>query len=151
MLVLPNMTMEPSFARKKKSNHQTWQKYIHIWFWYCTIWRWYHQMYKKKIRVQPNVAKVLSYVMSILLNVIMEPSNVRKKNKGTIKCDKNIVTYDVGTTQIPMWRWNCQMWVKIKVSLNVRKTRSNKILILPNVTMEPLNVRKKKKETIECD
>ena len=81
----------------------------------------------------------------------MEPSNARKKNKGTIKCDKNIVTYDVGAAQIPMWRWNCQMWVKIKVSLNVRKTRSNKILILPNVTIEPSNVRKKNKGTIEGD
>ena len=28
----------------------------------------------------------------------MEPSNVRK-NKGTTKCDKRIVTYDVGITK----------------------------------------------------
>ena len=27
-----------------------------------------------------------------------------EKNKGTIECDKNIVTCDVGTAQIPMWR-----------------------------------------------
>ena len=40
---------------------------------------------KKKIRVQPNVAKVLLYVMLVLVNVIIEPSNVReKKKKGTI-------------------------------------------------------------------
>ena len=37
---------------------------------------------KKKKEVQPNVAKVLSYVMLVLLNVIMELSNVRKKKKG---------------------------------------------------------------------
>ena len=48
------------------------------------------------------MVKVLLYVMLVLLNVIMEPSNARKKNKGTIKCDKNIVTYDVGAAQIPM-------------------------------------------------
>ena len=33
-----------------------------------------------------------------LHNVKMEPSNVRK-NKGTTKCDKRIVTYDVGITK----------------------------------------------------
>ena len=48
------------------------------------------------------MAKVLSYVMLVLFNVIIEPSNVRKKKKETIECDKNIVTCDVGTTQIPM-------------------------------------------------
>ena len=46
--------------------------------------------------------KLLSYMMLVLLNVIMEPSNVRKQNKGTIECDKNMVTCDVGTIQIPM-------------------------------------------------
>ena len=41
--------------------------------------------------------------MLILLNVIMEPSNAgKKKNKGTIECDKNTGTCDVGTAQIPM-------------------------------------------------
>ena len=29
----------------------------------------------------------------------MVPSNVRKKNKGTTKCNKSIVTYDVGIAQ----------------------------------------------------
>ena len=32
---------------------------------------------------------------------------------------------------------------KIKVPLNVRKIRSNVMLVLPNVTIEPSNVRKK--------
>ena len=41
---------------------------------------------------------MISYVMSVLLNVIMEPSNVRKKNR-TIECDKSTVTCDVGTAQ----------------------------------------------------
>ena len=75
----------------------------------------------------------------------MEPSNVRKKKKKkkTIECDKNTVTCDVGTTQISIWLWNCQMWVKIKVPLNVRKIWSNKMLVLFNMTMKLSNVRKK--------
>ena len=32
-----------------------------------------------------------------LQNMKMEPSNVRKKNNGTIKCEKITITYDVGT------------------------------------------------------
>ena len=36
-------------------------------------------------------------MMLVLLNVTMEPSNVRK-DKGTTKHDKKIVTCDVGTT-----------------------------------------------------
>ena len=52
---------------------------------------------KKKIRVQPNVAKVLLYVMLVLVNVIIEPSNVRGKKKGTIECDKSTATCDVDT------------------------------------------------------
>ena len=68
-----------------------------------------------------------------------------EKNKGTIECDKNMIACDVGTTQIPMWWWNYQMWVKIKLPLNVRKVQSNKMLILPNVTMKLSNVRKKKR------
>ena len=35
-----------------------------------------------------------------LLNVTMEPSNMRKKkNKGTTICDKRIVKFNTGTTQ----------------------------------------------------
>ena len=33
-----------------------------------------------------------------LHNLTIVPSNARK-NKGTIECDKSIVTYDVGTAQ----------------------------------------------------
>ena len=109
MLVLLNVTTKSSFARKKKLNLQTWQKYSHMWVWHFMIWKWYHQMLEKRW-VQLNVAKVLPYVMLVLLNVIMDPSNVRKKirellnvikiwlhvmlvlsksqyNDGTVKCD----------------------------------------------------------------
>ena len=36
--------------------------------------------------------------MLVLHNVRVVPSNVRK-NKGTTKCDKKAVIYDVGTTK----------------------------------------------------
>ena len=49
---------------------------------------------RKKIRELPNVTKVQSRMLLVLHNVKMVPSNVRK-NKGTIKCDKSIVTCDV--------------------------------------------------------
>ena len=54
------------------------------------MWEWYHQMWEKKIREQRNVTKVQSYVMLVLYNVRMVPSNVRK-NKGTTKCDKSSI------------------------------------------------------------
>ena len=43
--------------------------------------------------------KVQLDVMLVLPNVTMEPSYVRKKNKGTTEYDKSTVTYDIGTTQ----------------------------------------------------
>ena len=53
---------------------------------------------KKKVRELPNVRKKRSHVMLELHNVRMEPSNVRK-SKGTTKCEKKTITYDVGTAQ----------------------------------------------------
>ena len=51
--------------------------------------------------VPPNVTKVQSDMMLVLPKVIMEPLNVREKKnkKGTTKCNKRTITYDVGTTQ----------------------------------------------------
>ena len=53
---------------------------------------------RKKIKEPLNVTKVQSYVMLVLYNVRMVPSNVGK-NKKTTECDKSIVTCDVGTVQ----------------------------------------------------
>ena len=48
-------------------------------------------------KVRLHVMLVLQlYVMLVLSNVTMKLSNARKK-KGIIKCDKSIVTYDIGT------------------------------------------------------
>ena len=55
-------------------------------------------MWKKRRRKKesPNVTKVLSNVILKLYNVIIEPSNVRKK---ITKCNKRIDTYNVGTVK----------------------------------------------------
>jgi len=45
------------------------------------------------------VTKVPSHVMLVLYNVMMVPSNVRKKNKRNTECKKNIVTCNIGITQ----------------------------------------------------
>ena len=55
---------------------------------------------REKIKEPSNVTKVQLHGMLVLRNVRMVPSNVRKKKKrGTIECDKSIVTCDVGTAQ----------------------------------------------------
>ena len=43
--------------------------------------------------------KMRSNKMLVLPNVTMEPSNVRKKNKGTTEYDKSTVTCHISTTQ----------------------------------------------------
>ena len=53
---------------------------------------------EKKIREPLNVRKELLHVMLELHNLTMEPSNVRKKNKGTTEYDKRTITCKVGTT-----------------------------------------------------
>ena len=62
----------------------------------------------------------------------MEPSNVRKKKKkGTTKCDKKTITYNVGITQ-------CENRIvkyekKIKEPSNVTKELSHVMLELHNM------------------
>ena len=60
------------------------------------------------------MTKVRSHVILVLLNMIIKPSNMRKKkNKGTTEYDKSIVTCNVGITQ---------MWEKKRESPNVIKS-----------------------------
>ena len=49
------------------------------------------------MKVPLNVGEVCSNVMLVLLNVTVEPLNVRKKKKKTTKCYKSMVICDVGT------------------------------------------------------
>ena len=53
---------------------------------------------RKKKKKPLNVTKIQSRVILVLYNMKIVSSNVRKK-KGTIKCDKNTVTFDIGIVQ----------------------------------------------------
>ena len=64
-----------------------------------------------------------------------------EKSKGTTKCEKRTVTYDVRTAQCEDETVKCEK--KVRESLNVTKELSYVILKLHNMRMEPSNVRKK--------
>ena len=72
--------------------------------------------------------------MSVLLNVIMEPSNVKKKNEGTIECDKSTVTCDVGIVQYEDRTVKCEK--KVREPPNVRKELLH---VIWNCTMRAWN------------
>ena len=74
----------------------------------------------------------------------MEPLNMRKKSKGTTKCEKRIVTYNVGIAQCKDEIVKCEK--KVRKPLNVTKELSYVMLELHNVRMKWSNARKKVKE-----
>ena len=74
----------------------------------------------------------------------IELSNVRKKNKGTTECDKSPITCNVDTTQYEDEAMKNEK--KKNELLNMTKVLSNVMLILPNMTIEPSNVRKNIRE-----
>ena len=57
--------------------------------------------------------------MLVLLNIAMEPANLRKKNKGTTICDKKTVKCDIGTAQCEDGIVKCEK--KVREPPNVRK------------------------------
>ena len=69
--------------------------------------------------------------MLVLFNITMEPSNLRKKNKGTIICDKRTVTCDVRTAQCEDETVKCEK--KVREPLNVTKELSYVKLELHNI------------------
>ena len=64
-----------------------WEKNCHIWYWNCKIWGWNCQMWEKsKGTTQCNKRTVTCDknrpdVMLVLLNMTIEPSNLRRKKK----------------------------------------------------------------------
>ena len=76
-----------------------------------------------------------------LSHVILEPHNVRKKNKGIIKCEKKAVTCDVRTAQCEDEIVKCEK--KVREPPNMRKQLSHVMLELHNMKMEPSSVRNK--------
>ena len=98
---------------------------------------------RKKVREPPNVRKKRSYVILKLHNVRIKPSNVKKrKSKGTIKCEKRTVIYNIGTAQCEVGTIKCEK--KIREPPNVIKKISHMTKELHNVRIKPSNVRKKK-------
>ena len=89
------------------------------------------------------MTKIESDAMLVLLNVTMEPSNV-KKSKGTTKCEKRIVTCDIGTTQCEDETVKCEKKT-ITRTVTCDKNRTNAMLVLLNITVELSNLREKKK------
>ena len=87
------------------------------------------------------MTKIESDAILVLLNVTMEPSNVKKKSKRTTKCEKKTVTCDVGTTHYEDRTVKCEK--KVSELPNVRKELSYMMLELHNVRIKPLSVRKK--------
>ena len=92
-----------------------------------------------KIQLEPNP-------LPFIHNAIMKHSNVKKKNKGTTKCEKIIVKCDVRTIQCEDGTIKCEK--KVREPPNVRKELSHVMLVLCNVKMVPLNVRKKIREPL---
>ena len=60
---------------------------------------------------------------------------MRKKYKGTTKCDKSTVTYNVGTAQCEDGTIKCEK--KIREPSNMTKVQLHVILVLRNVRMVP--------------
>ena len=71
----------------------------------------------------------------------MEPSNLRKKNKGTTICDKRIVKCDIRITQCEDVTVKCEK--KVKEPPNMRKELLHVMLELHSMRMKSSNVRNK--------
>ena len=81
-----------------------------------------------------------------------------KKSKGTIKCEKRTVICDIGTAQCEVGTIKCEKKNKgttkcdkktvtyDKRTVTCNKKRTDTMLVLLNITMEPSNLRKKIKE-----
>ena len=67
---------------------------------------------------------------------------MRKKSKGTTKCEKRIVTYNVGIAQCDDGTVKCKK--KVREPPNVTKELSYLMLEPYNVRIKSSNVRKKK-------
>ena len=83
-----------------------------------------------------------------------------RKSKGTIKCEKRTVICDIGTAQCEVGTIKCEKKNKgttkcdkktvtyDKRTVTCNKKRTDTMLVLLNITMEPSNLRKKIKELL---
>ena len=81
MLVLPNVTMKPSNVSKIRELQNETTVQLHVML-ILPIWQWNIKCEKKKIKVSSNATKLWSNLILVLLNVIMEPSNMTKNNNN---------------------------------------------------------------------
>ena len=82
----------------------------------------------------------------VLPNVMIEMSNVRRKKKSTTECDKSTPRNDVGTAQCN--NGTAKFENKKQGTINVTKVELDVMLVLPIVTIEPSNLRKKINEPL---
>ena len=85
---------------------------------------------------------------------------MRKKSKGTTKCKKRTVICDIGTAQYEVETIKCEKKNKGTTKCNKKtvtydkrtvtcdKKRTDAMLVLLNITMEPSILRKKIKELL---
>ena len=98
ILVLPNVMIELSNMRKKiRVLPNVTKVRLEVMLVLHNVWTKPLNVRKKKVREPPNVKKEPSHVMLKPYNVRMKPSNMRKKKKGTTKCHKSTVKYDIET------------------------------------------------------
>ena len=76
-----------------------------------------------------------------------------KKNKGTTECDKRTITCDVGTRQCEDRTVKCEKKVRKppkshcdKRTVTCDKNRAYMMLVVFNMTIKPLNLRKNEKK-----
>ena len=75
-----------------------------------------------------------------------ETIKCKKKNKETNECDKSTVTCDIGTAQFENGIIKCEKKNMSTTKCDKSMVKySNVMLVLPNVTTEPSNVRGEKK------
>ena len=88
MLVLSNVTMEPSNVRKKKRELPNVTKLQSHMMLVLHNLRMLLSNVRKKIRVLLNAAKVQSNMMLVLPNVIMKDVGTAQCDNGTVKCEE---------------------------------------------------------------
>ena len=79
-----------------------------------------------------------------------------KKSKETTKCEKITITCNVETAQCDDGTVKCEKKVRgppnmRKKTVTCDKNRTDALLVLFNITIEPSNLRKKNKGTTICD
>ena len=165
ILVLRNVRIVPSNVRKKKGTAECDKSTIT-----CDLVLHNMRMVPLNVRKNKGTTKCNKSTVTCDISIVQcedDTIKYKKKNKGTTKCNKSTVTCDVGIAQcedntskcdkstalydvgIAQSEDNTIKYEKKKVTEppNVIKVQSYVMLVLHNVNMVPLNVRKKIRES----